>query len=110
MKLITSLVRPHKLDDVKDALNRVRVYSLSVAEIRDHAPQRHDTMVWMGREYSNGFSMKLQIDVVVHDDDVDEVVCTILKTARTGQQGDGYVLVTPVEHRYIIESGLRDIS
>lgn len=110
MKLITSLVRPHKLEDVKEALNRARVSSFSVAEIRDHAPQKHDTTVWIGHEYSNGFSMKLQIDVVVHDDDVDEVVCVILKTARTGHQGDGYGLVTPVEHRYNIDSGLRAVS
>lgn len=110
MKLISSLVRPCKLDQVKQALGTVRVYSLNVAETHDHAPQAHPTTVWLGREYSLGFSPKIQIDVVVHDDDVDEVVGAIIKTARTGTDGDGHVLVLPVDHRYNIRNGDRDLS
>jgi nitrogen regulatory protein P-II 1 len=109
MKLISSLVRPSKLDEVKEALNGVRVYNLNVAEKHDHAPQAHGTAVWLGHEYALGFSVKLQVDVVVHDDDVDAVVGAILKTARTGKEGDGHVLVLPVDHRYNIRSGDRDV-
>lgn len=110
MKLISSLVRPCKLDQVKEALNHLRVYSLNVAERHDHAPQAHGTAVWMGHQYSLGFSVKLQVDVVVHDDDVDEVVDAILRTARTGHDGDGHVLVLPVDHRYNIRNGSREVS
>ena len=110
MKLISSLVRPDKLDDVKRALHRVQVFGFEVAEMHDHAPQKRETTVWMGHEYSLGFSLKLQIHVVVHDDDVDQVVSAIIETARTGCEGDGHVLVLPVEHRYSIRDGLRGIS
>jgi nitrogen regulatory protein P-II 1 len=110
MKLIRSLVRPCKLDDVKRALGAVRVFALNVTEAHDHSPQPHETTVWRGHEYSLGFSTKVQVDVVVHDQDVDEVVGVILKTARTGKAGDGHVLVLPVEHRYNICDGARDVS
>jgi nitrogen regulatory protein P-II 1 len=79
MKLISSLVRPGKVDSIKQALGNLRVYSLNVAETHDFAPQKPDTTVWLGHECSLGFSMKMQIEVVVHDDDVDEVVSAIVK-------------------------------
>jgi nitrogen regulatory protein PII len=110
MKLICSLVRPAKLEHVKRALTSVRVYAFSVSEIYDHTPQEHETTVWRGHEYSLGFSPKLQIQVVVHDDDVDETVAVIIKTARTGHEGDGHVLVMPIDHRYNIRDGHRDVS
>jgi nitrogen regulatory protein P-II 1 len=110
MKLICSLLRPDKLEPVKRALTNMRVCALSVSEVHDHAPQQHETTVWRGHEYSLGFSPKLQMEVVVHDDDVDDVVGVIIKTARTGHEGDGYVLVMPVEHRYNIRDGHRDVS
>jgi nitrogen regulatory protein P-II 1 len=110
MKLISSLVRPTKLDQVKQALRSVRIYSFAVAERHDHAPQTYHTTVWFGHEYSLGFSVKLQVDVVVHDDDVDEVVSAIIRNARTGNEGDGHVMVLPVEHRYNIRNGNRDVS
>jgi nitrogen regulatory protein P-II 1 len=110
MKLIRSLVRPCKLDDVKRALGAVDVYALNVAETHDHSPQKHESAVWRGHEYSLGFSTKVQIDVVVHDEDVDEVVAAILKNARSGKEGDGHILVLPVDHRYNIRDGVRDVS
>jgi nitrogen regulatory protein P-II 1 len=110
MKLIRSLVRPCKLDDVKQALDRLGVSAVNVAETRDHSPQRHETAVWKGREYTLGFSNKLQIEVIVHDHDVDDVVEAIIKTARTGQKGDGHVIVMAVDHRYSICDGLRSVE
>jgi nitrogen regulatory protein PII len=110
MKLISSLVRPCKLDQVKEALNHVRVYSLNVGERHDHDPQAHGIVIWLGHQYSLAFSAKLQVDVVVHDDDVDEVVGAILRAARTGNDGDGHVLVLPVDHRYNIRNGVREVS
>ena len=110
MKLISSVVRSDKVDAIKAALNKVNVFGLTVTEVHDYTPQKHETTVWRGHEYSVGFSHKLEIDLVVHDDDVDVVVKAILCTARTGELGDGHVSVLPIEHRYNIRNGERDVS
>ena len=109
MKLVSSVVRASKLDDVKRALQDIQVDGVCVGERHDYAPQHHDTTVWMGRERSIGYSTKVQIDVVVHDDQVDEVVAVIVKAARTGWDGDGHVMVLPLEHRYNVHTGYRDV-
>ena len=110
MKLVSSIVRLEKLDCVKEALTHLNVHGLTASEVHDHSPQRHETAVWMGREYNLGSSTKVEIDVVVNDDDVDNVVNEIIRAARTGQAGDGFVSVMPVEHRYNIRNGLREVS
>lgn len=110
MKQISGIVRPEKLDDVKAALGRVQVLGMTVTEVRDHRPQNHDTTVWRGHEYSLGCSVKMAIELVVHDDMVDDVIQAIIRTARTGRTGDGHVTVLPVEHRYNICNGQRDVS
>ena len=109
MKLISSLVRPAKLDAVKRALGMVNVVALTVVEARDFAPQAHGTTAWRGHLHAVESSMKMEIQVVVHDDDVDEVVETVIRAARTGTAGDGHVCVLPVEHRYSIAGGLREV-
>ena len=110
MKLITSIVRPDKVDAVKSALAAVHVSTMTIRELHDHGPQRHDRAVWRGREFNVGFSLKMEIALVVHDDDVDQVVEAILRTARTGAVGDGHVAVAPIDHRYNIRTGARDVS
>jgi nitrogen regulatory protein P-II 1 len=110
MKLVNGLVRPEKLDAIKKGLGGLNVVALTVAAARDHSPQRHDTTVWMGREYNIGSSLKVEIRVVVHDDDVDDVIDVIMRSARTGAAGDGHVCVMAIEHRYNICSGQRDVS
>src|SRR5581483_446276 len=109
MKLVSSLVRLNKADSVRQALAGVGVHGPGVAAMNDYAPQKHETTVWLGREYSLGFSAKLLIEVVVQDDEVDTVVDAIIKAARTGREGDGHVTVFPIEHRYNIHSGRRDV-
>jgi nitrogen regulatory protein PII len=110
MKLISSLVRPERVDSIKVGLGRVNVFAITVAEVRDHAPQKHETTVWLGHEYTIGSSLKMEIQVVVHDDDVDAVIDVIMRAARTGKAGDGHICVTSVDHRYDIRSGQRDFS
>jgi nitrogen regulatory protein PII len=113
MKLITGLVRPDKVDAVKAALDRVHAGAITVAEVHDHAPQQYGTTVWRGHEISHGFSLKMQITLVVHDEAVDEVVDAIIRTARTGAAGaagDGHVAVASLDHRYSIRTGERDVS
>ena len=110
MKLIRSLVRPHKLDEIQEALSAIHVHGLNVVQANDYSPQDHGTTVWLGHEYRLACSVKLQLDVVVQDDDVDNVIGAIMKVARTCREGDGHVMVLPVEHRYDISSGRRDVA
>lgn len=109
MKLISSVVRPDKVDAVRHVLDRMQVGALTVAGVYDHAPQKHETTVWLGREYSLGYAHKHELSVVVHDDVVDDVVAAIIRTARTGEPGDGHVSVIALDHRYSIRTGERDV-
>jgi len=110
MKLISSLIRLDKMEAVKEALGKVNIVAFATAEARDHSPQTQTTIAWMGHVRSMDFSLKMELRVVVHDDDVDEVIGAIMQSARTGKAGDGYVCVTPVEHRYNICTGQREAS
>jgi nitrogen regulatory protein PII len=110
MKLISGIVRPGKVEAVKTALAKVRVCALTVAEVHDYTPQAHPTTVWLGHEYSRGFSVKHEVTFAVHDDDVDEAVEVFIRTARTGVEGDGHVSVISVDHRYNIQTGAREVS
>jgi len=85
MKLISGLVRPDRVDQIKAALEKVHVVGMTVTEVRDHWPQDHGTTVWKGHEYKLNFSIKMAIELVVHDDDVHDVVKVIINTARTGR-------------------------
>jgi nitrogen regulatory protein P-II 1 len=110
MKLIASLVRPDRIVDIKLALERLNVFEIAVAQTHDYAPQNHGTTIWRGHEYSYSSSLKMELRVVVQDDDVDEVVGAIMRAAKTGRVGDGHVCVLPVEHRYDIFTGRREVS
>jgi nitrogen regulatory protein P-II 1 len=110
MKLIHGMVRDYKIDAVRDALNRINVQGLAFANVKDCSPQEHPTTVWRGHLASLGFTPKVAFTVVVHDDDVDDVVRTIICSARTGCPGDGAIAVIPVEHRYDIRTGERNVS
>ncbi len=110
MKLISSLVRPDTLDAIRHGLGLLNVVALTVAQTRDYSPQRHDTTVWMGRECGTDSSLKVEVRVIVHDEEVDAVVGAIMQSARTGRAGDGHICVMPLEHRYNICNGQRDVS
>ena len=110
MKLISSVVRPDKLDDIRLGLRRVNVFMITAAQVVDHAPQNHGTTVWKGHEYTLDSSLKVEIKVVVGDEDVDQVIQVIMRAARTGHVGDGHVCVLPVEDRYDIFTGHRMVS
>jgi len=111
VKLIRSIVDPGKVSDIKDALHKRGVSGLTLTEVRDHAPEKLQTLlVWRGRRFTTSFFEKIEIDVVVHDDDVDDIVSIILGTARKGEVGEGHVSVMPIEHRYNIRTGARDVN
>ena len=108
MKLVKCIVRPDKLDEVRDALEKLKVSGMTVTDVRGHGRQKGHTAVYRGKEYSVTLLPKVEIEVVVPDDQVDEVIQTVIKAARTGEIGDGRVFVLPVEHGYKIRTGERD--
>ena len=109
MKLIKSIVRPSKVDDVREALERLNVAGLTVTDVRGHGRQKGHTAVYRGKEYSVSLIPKVEIDVVVPNDIAEAVVTAIVESARTGEIGDGRVFVFPAEQGYNIRTGERDI-
>src|SRR3954452_16365660 len=109
MKLIKAIVRPNKVDDVRDALGRISLPGMTVTEVRGHGKQKGHTAVYRGKEYDVSLLPKMEIEVVVQDQIVDEVIGAIVQAARTGEIGDGRVFVIPVEQTYRIRTGERDV-
>jgi nitrogen regulatory protein PII len=109
MKLIKAIVRPNKVDDIKDALGRLSIPGVTVTEVRGHGRQKGHTAIYRGREYDISLLPKMEISVVVADGKVEEVVEAIITTARTGEIGDGRIFVTPVEQGYNIRTGEEDV-
>jgi nitrogen regulatory protein P-II 1 len=107
MKLVTAVVKPFKLDDVKSALHALGVAGMTVSEVQGHGRQRGHTEVYRGAEYVVDFVPKVRIEVVVDDGDVTRVVDAVIDAARTDQIGDGKVWVTPVEEMVRIRTGER---
>ena len=110
MKLIKSIIRPNKVDEVRDALEKLSISGLTVSDVRGHGRQKGQTAVYRGKEYSVTLLPKVEIEVVVEDDMVDDAIKAIAAAARTGEIGDGRVFVLPVEQGYNIRTGERDIN
>jgi nitrogen regulatory protein PII len=105
MKLIKSIIRPNKVDEVKDALTKLSISGMTVTEVRGHGKQKGHTAVYRGKEYNVSLLPKMEIEVVVADDLVDEAIKAIIQAARTGEIGDGRVFVIPVSQSYKIRTG-----
>jgi nitrogen regulatory protein PII len=108
MKLIKSIVRPNKVDEVKDALEKIGISGMTVTEVRGHGKQKGHTAIYRGKEYNVSLLPKMQIEVVVADSVVEDVIKAIITSAKTGEIGDGRVFVLPVEQTYRIRTGERD--
>jgi nitrogen regulatory protein PII len=108
MKMIKSIIRPNKVDDVRDALEKMSIPGMTVTEVRGHGRQKGHTAIYRGKEYNVSLLPKVEIEVVVPDNLVDQVIAGIIKAARTGEIGDGRVFVLPVEHGYNIRTGEKD--
>ena len=98
MKLITAIVKPFKLDDVKEALHEVGLAGMTVSEVRGFGRQRGHTEVYRGAEYTVDFVPKVRIEILAEDADAKRMVDTIVEAAKTGQIGDGKVWVTDAPH------------
>jgi nitrogen regulatory protein PII len=109
MRLIKTIVRPNKVDDVRDALEKLSIPGMTVTEVRGHGRQKGHTAIYRGKEYNVSLLPKVEIEVVVPEAVVDEVVQAITGAARTGEIGDGRIFVLPVERAYNIRTGERDI-
>jgi len=109
MKLIKSIVRPNKVDEVREALERLNIAGITVTDVRGHGRQKGHTAVYRGKEYAVSLLPKVEIEVVVPNDVVDEVIKAVIEAARTGEIGDGRVFVLPVDAGYNIRTGEQDV-
>ena len=98
MKLIIAIIKPFKLDEVKDALTAVGIEGMTVSEVKGFGRQKGHTEIYRGSEYTIDFLPKLKVEIVVADSDVKAAVDAIVKAAKTGKIGDGKVFVSPVEN------------
>ena len=110
MRAIVAIIKPHKLDDVTEALHSVGVDGMTITEVRGHGRQRGHSEVYRGAEYSVEFIPKLRIDVVVNDPDADRVAATIAAAGQTGKIGDGKIWITAVDSVIRIRTGERDLE
>jgi nitrogen regulatory protein P-II 1 len=108
MKKIEAIIKPFKLDDVKEALSEVGIQGITVSEVRGFGRQKGHTELYRGAEYVVDFLPKIRVDVVLEDDIVDRAVEAIVQAARTGRIGDGKIFVLPVETVVRIRTGERD--
>jgi len=107
MKLVTAIVKPFKLDDVKSALETLGVLGLTVSEVRGYGRQKGHTEVYRGAEYTVDLVPKVRIEILVDDLDAEKVVDTVVESAQTGKIGDGKVWVTPVDSVVRVRTGER---
>nr|WP_311526581.1 P-II family nitrogen regulator [uncultured Ralstonia sp.] len=108
MKQITAIIKPFKLDEVRESLADVGVTGLTVTEVKGFGRQKGHTELYRGAEYVVDFLPKIKIEVVVADNQVENVIDTIVKAAKTGKIGDGKIFVTPVEQVIRIRTGEKD--
>ena len=105
MKLIIAIIKPFKLDDVREALSGAGVQGITVTEVKGFGRQRGHTELYRGAEYVVDFQPKAKIELAVADEDADRVIETIVEAARTGQVGDGKIMVADLEHIVRIRTG-----
>ena len=105
MKLIEAIIKPFKLDEVKDALNEIGIEGITVSEVKGFGRQKGHTELYRGAEYVVDFIPKIKMEIAVRDDLVNSVVETILNTAKTGKIGDGKIFIIPLEEAVRIRTG-----
>ena len=104
MKLIKSIIRPNKVDEVKDALARLNISGITISEVRGHGKQKGHTAIYRGKEYDVSLLPKMEIEVVVPESVLEDAIKAIIEAARTGEIGDGRVFVLPVAESYRIRT------
>ena len=107
MKIVTAVIKPFKLDEVRDALTAIGVHGLTVTEVRGHGRQRGHSEIYRGSEYSVNFLPKLKIEVAAPADRVDKIIEAISGAAKTGEIGDGKIFVSGIDRAVRIRTGER---
>ena len=105
MKLVTAIIKPFKLDDVRESLSEIGVQGITVTEVKGFGRQKGDTELYRGAEYVVDFLPKVKIDVAIADDQLDRVIEAITKAANTGKIGDGKIFVVNLEQAIRIRTG-----
>ena len=108
MKIVMAVIKPFKLEEVRDELTAIGVHGLTVTEVKGYGRQKGHTEIYRGAEYAVSFLPKIKIEVAVTDDLVGKVIEVITAAARTGQIGDGKIFVTPIDHTVRIRTGETD--
>jgi nitrogen regulatory protein P-II 2 len=108
MKLVVAVIKPFKLDEVRQALTEIGVTGMTVTEVKGYGRQKGHTEIYRGAEYVVNFLPKLRIEVAVSSELADKTVAVITSSARTGQIGDGKIFVTPIDHALRIRTGETD--
>jgi nitrogen regulatory protein P-II 2 len=110
MKLVTAIIKPFKLEEVRSALTDLGLQGMTVTEVKGYGRQRGHTEIYRGAEYVVSFLPKVKIEVVVPASNVEKAVEAIIRAARTGQIGDGKIFVSPVDHAVRVRTGETDES
>ncbi len=105
MKKIEAIIKPFKLDEVKDALNAIGIKGMTVTEVKGYGRQKGHTEIYRGAEYVVDFIPKIKLEIIIAAEQVDQVIETITKVARTGKIGDGKIFVMPVERVIRVRTG-----
>jgi nitrogen regulatory protein P-II 2 len=108
MKIVMAIIKPFKLEEVRDALTGIGVHGLTVTEVKGYGRQKGHTEIYRGAEYAVNFLPKLKVEVAVASDLVKKVIAAITGAAKTGQIGDGKIFVYPIEHAVRIRTGETD--
>jgi nitrogen regulatory protein P-II 2 len=110
MKIVTAIIKPFKLDDVRDALTRIGVQGLTVTEVKGYGRQKGHTEIYRGAEYAVSFLPKIKLEIACAADQVEKVVEAISTSAKTGQIGDGKIFVFGLDHAVRIRTGETDAA
>ena len=105
MKKVEAIIKPFKLDDVKEALNEIGIQGMTITEVKGYGRQKGHKEIYRGAEYVLDFIPKIKIDIIVESERMEQVVETILKAAHTGKIGDGKIFITPIEQVFRVRTG-----
>jgi nitrogen regulatory protein P-II 2 len=108
MKLVIAIIKPFKLDEVRDALNAIGVHGMTVSEVKGYGRQKGHTEIYRGAEYAVNFLPKIKVEVGIADDLTDKAVAAISSAAKTGQIGDGKIFITELDRAVRIRTGETD--
>ena len=110
MKFVIAIIKPFKLDEVREALTRIGIHGMTVTEVKGYGRQKGHTEIYRGAEYQVNFLPKLRLEIAIASEQLDQVIEVIAAAARTGQIGDGKIFVMPVERAMRIRTGETDVD